>query len=148
MADNGPLQFTAVYDRMPDGRISAYVAELDGVRVTARTLAAARARLAQKLRQSLHLRRSHAVRRASPGTRIEPIVIDATPPPGKGSGARARQGRTARRAERGETELLKAMLRQGLISEIPPREALDPNTFRPVPIQGKPISEEIIEDRR
>jgi hypothetical protein len=40
------------------------------------------------------------------------------------------------------------MLRQGLISEIPPPEALDPDTFQPLLIQGRPISEEIVEDRR
>src|SRR5437588_11616023 len=109
MTDNGPLEFTAVYERTSDGRISAYVAELDSVCVTARTLSAARARLAQKLRQSLRLRRADAVRRASPGARIEPLSTGSPPLRTKKPRTRAGQGQTARKGESGELELLQSM---------------------------------------
>ena len=42
------------------------------------------------------------------------------------------------------------LLTAGLIDAIPPAvlEDMDSDDFDPVPIEGRPISEEIIEDRR
>lgn len=47
-----------------------------------------------------------------------------------------------------EQAFLESLLATGLISEIKPRARPRPNRAPAVPIQGKPLSETIIEDRR
>ena len=51
-----------------------------------------------------------------------------------------------------EEQLQQRLLEEGIISHIPPKPTDDDikrfNAWKPVPIQGKPLSETIIEDRR
>ena len=48
-----------------------------------------------------------------------------------------------------ERKIQEEMLAEGLVSEIkPPRSAIGKRDFMPIEIEGKPISETIIEERR
>lgn len=61
-----------------------------------------------------------------------------------------RDGRQS--AQSKEERLAQALLEEGIITHIPPKPTqadIDRfNAWRPLPIQGKPLSETIIEDRR
>lgn len=45
-------------------------------------------------------------------------------------------------------DFLQLLLREGLIEELPDLDTLDTDHLPPIRVEGKPISEEIIEDRR
>lgn len=49
--------------------------------------------------------------------------------------------------EEKHTELLNRLKAKGMLKRIPPRHNT-PRNFQPVPIEGKPLSETIIEERR
>lgn len=49
--------------------------------------------------------------------------------------------------EERQAELLRQMLAEGLIKNIPPRRVVE-RDFEPVPIEGEPLSETIIRERR
>ena len=50
--------------------------------------------------------------------------------------------------ERLETELLQKMLAEGLITHIPEGISDEDDDFEPIEVEGKPLSETIIEERR
>jgi predicted RNase H-like HicB family nuclease len=142
------VELTALYEPLPGGGVVAHVAEVPEVSAAGDSLEAARKLLAEKLRQFLRHARESAVRRARPQTHVEPISVElseaaahrAEPPTGAGLAA-------VRVQPYGEADLIRHLLERGLIPG--PLPEIDPDAdFEPVPIQGRPISEEIIEARR
>ena len=142
-------QFTAVYEPQEDGRVLAYALEVPGSRTQGKTLEEARANLAELLRLTLNSYRVNLLRKASKQARLEPIPVDLPAlPSGVEEALATATGLKTRTFSR--EDLNQALLDEGLISEI--RPPLRPEDRReehdPIPIEGKPISEEIIEGRR
>lgn len=141
-------QFTAIYERGPDGVVTACVAEFPEVKVEAKTLEAARALLAKTLRTILEGKRRETLAGVSPKARVERVGTEVRNRPGTGAGA-SKAPAKARKSRRSRLpDLMEVLLREGLIDRIPALDQLDTDRLEPIPIQGKPISEEIIEDRR
>ncbi len=142
-------EFTAIYEPRPNGVFTAYVAEIRAVNTQGNTLEEARSNLTERLRGLLEFERRQALAIASTNAHIESIRVEINTPQ---ESARARTTVAAvpkkKRRTRAETDVLQTLLEQGLIDKIPPIHALDTDRLEPIPIKGKPISEEIIEDRR
>lgn len=134
-------EFTAIYETRPDGTVKASIAELPDVFAGGRTLEAARDHLARHLWLFLEARRLEALSRADPRSHIEPIQVESWPP--TEAIAQARQ----RPWQRGEAEFWLALLRDGRIDSLLPLPS-DTDDFVPISVEGKPISQQIIEDRR
>jgi predicted RNase H-like HicB family nuclease len=144
-------EFTAVYELHPNGVYTGYVAEVPEVRTGAKTLEEARTNLAEQLRYHLEGERDRFLAVISSEALIEPLRIAM--PFSRKTDAETRSAHSPPQAELPrptELDVLHTLLEKGLIDEIPPppppggkREE-----HQPVPIEGKPISEEIIEGRR
>jgi predicted RNase H-like HicB family nuclease len=136
------MEFTAVYEPQADGTVVGYVAEVPGASVVGRTIDEARTRLAQKLRQAIDSERDAALARLGPGARVESIQLAA---------AARRETQVESRSDHDtrmdapELDLLGLLRTQGRIADLP--NELD-DDFEPIPAEGKPISQEIIEGRR
>jgi hypothetical protein len=140
-----PLELTAVYEPQANGTIIAYVAEVPGASVVARNMDEARARLAERLQQTLSGERDAALARLGPDARVEALPIDAdrhdTHVDAAHHDTRVEAARPA-----GESDLLRLLREQGRIGALP--EPLADDDFEPVRVAGRPISQEIIEGRR
>jgi hypothetical protein len=143
------FEFTAVYQTHADGWITAYVAEKPKIATGAQSLEEARAALVAQLRGELEFDRDQGLRAAAPDARIECLCVEtssipACPAPGQPP---ARPGRPAYWTH-AEAKFFRQLHQQGLIDQIPDPLTFDADDFEPVPIEGRPISEEIIEGRR
>lgn len=141
-------EFTAIFELDSNGDFAAFVAEIPDINTAGKTLQEARAQLAEKLQQYLEHERSQALGRASSNAHIEPLRI-AMP------NGHTEAGTPADLAEpelwpAAEADLLQVLLQEGLIDKLSLSSASDTNDddFEPVPIEGKPISQEIIEERQ
>jgi predicted RNase H-like HicB family nuclease len=142
-------ELTAVFEPRADGWIVAYVLEVPGTRTQGKTVEEARANLAELLRVTLNSYRVNLLRRAAKDATLELLPVQLPTLPSQADAALAvAAGLTARTFT--ERECLQALVDAGLITEI--RDPRAPGAIRaehePIPIEGKPISEEIIEGRR
>jgi predicted RNase H-like HicB family nuclease len=142
-------EFTAIIEPHPNGVFTGYIAEVPDINTGGWTPEAVCAELAEKLRLTLEYERKHALSLASPRARIISIPVEW----GTQSEAAARPETTAvsapERSSSPGTDLQPRLMAELGITPIPP--ALDSEAdddFEPIPIEGRPISEEIIEDRR
>jgi hypothetical protein len=108
--------------------------------VVGRTIEEARTRLAQKLRQAIDSERDAAPARLGPAARVESIQLDVR----RETHVEPR-GDHDTRMDVPELDLLGVLRAQGRIADLP--DELD-DDFEPIPAEGKPISQEIIEGRR
>jgi hypothetical protein len=142
------VELTAVYERHANG-VRAYIAELEAVSTQAKTPEEARANLVARVRLFLEYERALAFAKAGADARMEPIRVELPTVQGLRAEAVAVCPLDEVRPYE-EADLFQTLLEQGKIDTIPPpypagarREEHDP-----VQIEGKPISEEIIEGRR
>lgn len=142
------MEFTAVYEPEPNGSIVAYVAELPAVTVGAHNLEEARAHLAELLRRFLKRERNKALARTAATAKIEPIQVNrpTRSRPGSRNGPITPQ-RGRRKPRQAEPDLLAQLLELGWIDRVPSPQLLEEN-FQPVCLEGQPISEQIIQERR
>jgi hypothetical protein len=138
-------EFTVLLKPHPKG-VRASVAELPGVSAVGGTREEARAKLVERVCANLEAQRRKAIARAGPETVLESVRVEIANSPAPKRQRRARP--KSRRKEREELDVLQVMLQEGLINEIPPLNSLDRDRLRLISVKGKPISEEIIEDRR
>jgi predicted RNase H-like HicB family nuclease len=150
-----PIELTAVYEPQANGSVIAYVAELPAVTVGGHNLEEARAGLAERLRLFLEQERDDVLSRVGPGARVESVRIEI------GSHRDTRAELDADLATRVEIDvrprspqldhdagnnLVDYLVQIGLLAA--PVAVPDSDDFEPVCIQGRPVSEEIIEARR
>lgn len=140
-------EFTAVFEVRRGGRFHGYVAELPDIEASGKTLEEARTRLAERLQTVLEKRRKQARAQSGSDAQIEPIRVGRTNQKKGKASPKPPPAKEKKRRRYKEPDLLQFMLEAGLIDEIPPPRSLTDN-FEPVPFEGRPISEEIIEDRR
>jgi len=143
-----PLELTAVYEPQANGTIVAYVAEVPGASIVARNMDEARARLAERLRQTLSGERDAALARLGPDAQVEALPIDAGRRRETHVDAAHRDTRVEAARPAGEADLLRLLREQGRIGALPKPGELADDDFEPVRVTGKPISQEIIEGRR
>jgi predicted RNase H-like HicB family nuclease len=139
------VEFTAVYEQQADGSVWASVAELPRIKVCGKSLEEARASLAEQLRRVLEDKRDRTLARTSSIVPIETISVELSPP--SPSRRRPRRKRKGPSWSKTQMQLWQSLLDAGRIDEIP-TVPLDPDAIDPILIEGRPISEEIIEDRR
>jgi predicted RNase H-like HicB family nuclease len=144
-------EFTAVYEPRPNGVYTGYIAELPEVRTGAKTLEAARTNLAEQLQYHLEGERDRFLAIVSSQALIEPLRIEM--PFSRRTDAETRASQAfpqAKSPQPRELDVLQTLLERGLIDEIPPPPPLGGKReeHEPIPIEGRPISEEIIEGRR
>jgi predicted RNase H-like HicB family nuclease len=137
-------EFTAIYEQKEGGVVLASLAELPGIRIRAASLDEARTRLAEKLRRVLKRRCRESLAVVTADAQVEVIRVERPSPQGRPA-ASEKGGWT-----KSEMALWQALLAQGRIEAIPPPPVPGQPWQRhePIPIEGKPLSEEIIEDRR
>jgi hypothetical protein len=72
---------------------------------------------------------------------VDRIRVETTPP---------QKPRRPRKQSSGIDKLLQELLAQGRIDHIPSEQEVDElvKNFKPIRVEGRPISEELIEDRR
>jgi hypothetical protein len=138
-------EFTVLLKPHPKG-VRASVAELEGVSAVGGTLEEVRAKLVERVRANLEAQRRKAIARAGPEVALESVRVELSNSPAP-KREKARRHK-ARRKSREEPNLLQVLLQEGLIVEIPPMDSLDTDRLPFISVKGKPISEEIIEDRR
>ena len=142
-------EFTAVYEPQENGWVRAYVLEVPGCRTAGKTMDEARANLAECLHLTLNSYRLNLLKKADQQATLEPIRVDLPALPGRVDEAlAAAAGFPTRTFSR--DDINQAMLDEGLIDELapPPGPGTADDDFEPIPIEGRPISEEIIEGRR
>jgi hypothetical protein len=137
-------EFTAVFKTAGNNRVRAQVVELPDIRAEGRTTREARAKLVQAVRKALEARRVDTLAHVEPGARVERIRVRTKAP----TEIRRKPRQAGRQRRSREPDLLQVLLQQGLINAIPPLDALDTDKCEPIHVEGKPISEEIIEARR
>jgi predicted RNase H-like HicB family nuclease len=142
-------EFTAVFEPRPNGIYTGYIAEIPQVRTGAKTLEEARCTLAEQLRYYLEAERNRFLSRISSNAHIEPLRIKILPSQPTGTEVQVATA-SLRSPEASEPDLLQTLLERGLIDKIPllPAAGTGREEHEPIPIEGKPISEEIIEGRR
>ena len=142
-------ELTAVYEPQEDGRIRAYVLEVPGSWSYGKTMEEARANLAELLRLTLNSYRVNLLQRASKQAVLEPLRLELPTLPATAEQACAVAAGLKTRTFTPE-DVKHTLFDEGVISDI--RSPLPPSAWReehgPIPIEGKPISEEIIEGRR
>ncbi|HJT77550.1 MAG TPA: hypothetical protein VJ739_10155 [Gemmataceae bacterium] len=140
------VELTAIYEEYPGG-VRAYIAEIESIRTLAKTREEARANLVARVRLYWESERARAFAYVRPEARVEPIRVEVPTIEGTGAEAAAALPRDAVwRYE--DVDLFQTLLEQGRIDAIPPPGRIDTDQVEPVRIEGKPISQEIIEDRR
>jgi predicted RNase H-like HicB family nuclease len=142
-------EFTAVYEPQDDGRIRAYVLELPGSSSYGKNMDEARANLAEMVRLTLNSYRVNLLQRANKQGALEMLSLELpTLPSSVEQALLIAAGLQTRTFTQGDVRRI--LFDQGLLSEI--RHPLPRSAWReehdPIPIEGKPISEEIIEGRR
>jgi predicted RNase H-like HicB family nuclease len=142
-------EFTAVYEPQQDGWIRAYVLEVPGSWSYGKTREEARANLAETVRLTLNSYRVNLLQRANKQAALETLHLDLpTLPTSVEQALPIAAGHPTRMFT--EDDVKRILFDQGLLSEI--RPPLPRSAWReqhdPIPIEGKPISEEIIEGRR
>jgi predicted RNase H-like HicB family nuclease len=146
-----PAEFTAVYELHPNGVYLGYVAEVPEVRTGAKTLKEARADLAMQLRYHLEGERDRSLAITSSEAILEALPVEIPFSLERDSRKPAAQTSSqVKHPQPTESDVLRELLDRGLIDEIPPppRPGEQREEHEPIPIEGKPISEEIIEGRR
>jgi hypothetical protein len=138
-------EFTVLLKPHPKG-VRASIAELAGVSAVGGTREEVRAKLVERVRANLEAQRRKAIARAGPEVALDSLRVEISngPAPNREKSPRPK----ARRKSRGEPNLLQVLLQEGLINAIPPMDSLDTDRLPFISVAGKPISEEIIEDRR
>ncbi len=126
--------------------VRASVAELPGVSAVGGTREEARAKLVQRVRANLEAQRQKSIARAGPEAVLESVRVEM--PNGPAPREKKSHRSSATRKTRQTPDLLQVLLQQGLIDAIPGMDSLDTDRLRSISVEGKPISEEIIEDRR
>jgi predicted RNase H-like HicB family nuclease len=142
-------ELTAVYEPLEDGSIRAYVLEVPGSRAYGKTIAEARSNLAELIQLTLNSFRVNLLKKAHPLATLEPLSAELPELPAKAKDALMAATRAKTRSFTRD-DVNQALLDKGIISEI--RPPLPRSAWReehePVQVEGKPISEEIIEGRR
>ncbi len=142
-------EFTAIYEPEKDGWIRAYVLEVPGCSAHGRTLEEARHNLAEMLRVTLNSYRVNLLNRAVKQATVELLQVELPSLCGEVDRALATVSGLKTRTFT-QDHVKQALLENGVITE--PGSSANPadwdDDFEPVPIEGKPISEEIIEARR
>jgi predicted RNase H-like HicB family nuclease len=134
-------EWTVIVEPRDGGRFVARIAEIPVVRAEAKTAKEARAKAAERLREHLERKRAESLRRAGPAAAVSRLRAAKKRPAG---------GKRPKRRPRAETELLQGLLEQGRIDYIPTEEEVErmAREFQPIRVEGRPLSEEIIADRR
>jgi predicted RNase H-like HicB family nuclease len=135
-------EWTVIVEPQDGKGFIARIAELPAVTAMGKTAAAARAAAAARLRKHLDRERAASLRRAPPMAAVDRIRVETTPP--------KKKLRRPRKQSSGIDKLLLELLAQGRIDHIPSEQEVDElvKHFKPIRVEGRPISEEIIEDRR
>jgi predicted RNase H-like HicB family nuclease len=134
-------EWTVIVEPRDGGGFVARIAEIPAVRAEAKTAREARAKAAERLRAHLERKRAESLRRAGPAAAVSRLRVDKKRPA---------EGKRPKRRPPEETAFLRELVAQGLMDHIPTEEELEQMalTFTPIPIEGRPISEELIADRR
>jgi hypothetical protein len=133
--------WTVIVTPRAAGGFVARIAEIPAVRAEAKTAREARAKAAERLREHLLRKRTESLRRAGPAAAVSRLRAGKKKPATK---------KQPRRWTPARDPLLRELLAQGRIDHIPTEEELEEiaRNFQPIPIEGRPISEELIADRR
>jgi predicted RNase H-like HicB family nuclease len=142
-------ELTAVYEPQEDGQIRAYVLEVPGTWSYGKTMEEARTNLAELLRLTLNSYRLNLLQRASKQAVLEALRLELPTLPATAEQALALAAGLKTRTFTPD-DVKRALFEEGVLAEITP--PLPPSARReehgPIPIEGRPISEEIIEGRR
>jgi predicted RNase H-like HicB family nuclease len=142
------IEFTAIYKRHPNGAVVAFVAERPDITTGGHTLEEARENLAERLRGVLEFERQEGLALASPDDVVEPLHLEIARPQKRTEGKNTLPGKEPRPSR--ESDFMQVLLAEGLIDAAALSGTSDAHDddFEPIPVEGKPISEEIVEGRR
>src|SRR5687767_6403721 len=137
-------EFTVIIEPQGTNGVVARVAEIPGVTAEAATPEEARTQVAARLKAHLDSEREKALAAVAPNAAVERVRV---------STARPRSMKPRKRRsydDRMWDKIWQTLLEQGRIDHIPTKEEIEriARERKAVPIEGRPISEEIIEDRR